>query len=336
MDITKKAEYQRETILDYRSMLNDHWRNEFFHTALTKHSKDKVVMDVGCGTGLLSFYALEAGAKFVYAIEKRADSAALTQEMLSSNFDQSKFCVLNLDFWSDLSSVEFKHKVDILVGELVGPGLFDSGWLNTIKCAKPLLSKDAITIPDDISVDVWLYPNTRLLENADMEESLRTEPNLPGPKEVISEKFAKSIIYRYANTPSIKDSVHKSYKENSTKHYREINKLKQDPTIKIENVCNYSLQRMPDIIFRDSPPPSHICPIIDFELVIPVTCALALINKISFESKTLYLKDAKYMPWKYAPVLHISDPGVYNFVYSNPYMEMLCGNEWSCKKIKEI
>ncbi len=43
-----------------------------YRTAIEKNSKDfkdKVVLDVGCGTGILSIFAVKAGAKHVHAVE---------------------------------------------------------------------------------------------------------------------------------------------------------------------------------------------------------------------------------------------------------------------------
>jgi len=54
-------------------MLSDKVRTKAYQKAIldNKHLfKDKVVMDIGCGTGILSMFAVTAGAKKVYAIEK--------------------------------------------------------------------------------------------------------------------------------------------------------------------------------------------------------------------------------------------------------------------------
>lgn len=50
-----------------QSMIRDKARSNLyrkaFHDFKEVDFKDKVVLDVGCGTGLLSFFAVEAGAK---------------------------------------------------------------------------------------------------------------------------------------------------------------------------------------------------------------------------------------------------------------------------------
>ena len=50
-------------------MLNDLVRVEKYTKAINETCKGKVVLDIGCGTGVLSVLAIKAGAIKVYAID---------------------------------------------------------------------------------------------------------------------------------------------------------------------------------------------------------------------------------------------------------------------------
>lgn len=174
----------------YLGMINDKKRNLFFKNSLDRLAKDKIVLDLGSGTGILSFYALEAGAKHVYSIERCKISADCTQKILSDNFDNSKFTVLNLDFAVEKLSNFIKDKVDILVTEQVGPKLFDGGsmcesWLNI----SDIISDNFISIPDKLHIDVlqWNHKLPLIDENYSNQISINSENTL-------NNKFSKSLF----------------------------------------------------------------------------------------------------------------------------------------------
>ena len=50
-------------------MCMDKVRVKAYQEALALTSKDRIVVDVGAGTGILSFASVEGGANKVYAIE---------------------------------------------------------------------------------------------------------------------------------------------------------------------------------------------------------------------------------------------------------------------------
>lgn len=63
-------------------MMQDYIRTATYHKAIISNLKDfqdKVILDVGAGSGILSFFAAHAGAKKVYAVE--ASSMAIHAEV---------------------------------------------------------------------------------------------------------------------------------------------------------------------------------------------------------------------------------------------------------------
>lgn len=66
----------------FQEMLKDEVRTVTYRNAIyhNRHLfKDKVVMDVGSGTGILSMFAAKAGAKKVFAVRKKIKKSSKTQ-----------------------------------------------------------------------------------------------------------------------------------------------------------------------------------------------------------------------------------------------------------------
>lgn len=72
------------TLVQQQGMLQDTVRTSLYQFAILENKADfagKTVLDVGAGTGILSFFAVQAGAKQVYAVE--ASGMARKAEKLS-------------------------------------------------------------------------------------------------------------------------------------------------------------------------------------------------------------------------------------------------------------
>ncbi len=68
-------------------MLTDHHRMQAYYNAIMSNRnvfKDKVVMDVGSGSGILAIWAAQAGAKRVYAVEY-TDMAQHARQVVQAN-----------------------------------------------------------------------------------------------------------------------------------------------------------------------------------------------------------------------------------------------------------
>ncbi|CAO2606713.1 Protein arginine N-methyltransferase 8 [Lemmus lemmus] len=102
------------------------YRNSMYHN---KHVfKDKVVLDVGSGTGILSMFAAKAGAKKVFGIECSSISDYSEKIIKANHLDN----VITI-FKGKVEEVELPvEKVDIIISEWMGYCLFYESMLNTV------------------------------------------------------------------------------------------------------------------------------------------------------------------------------------------------------------
>uniref|UniRef100_A0A673JJB6 type I protein arginine methyltransferase n=1 Tax=Sinocyclocheilus rhinocerous TaxID=307959 RepID=A0A673JJB6_9TELE len=106
------------------------YRNSMYHN---KHIfKDKIVLDVGSGTGILSMFAAKAGAKHVYGIECSSISE-YSEKIIKSNHLDNVITIIK----GKVEETELPvDQVDIIISEWMGYCLFYESMLNTVIYAR--------------------------------------------------------------------------------------------------------------------------------------------------------------------------------------------------------
>jgi len=121
------------------------YRNSMFHN---KHLfKDKIVLDVGCGTGILSMFAAKAGAKKVIGIECSSIVDYARKIVAANHLDNVVTLVKG-----KVEEVELPdgiEKVDIIISEWMGYCLLYESMLNTVLYARDKwLAPGGMIMPD--------------------------------------------------------------------------------------------------------------------------------------------------------------------------------------------
>ena len=129
-------------------MINDTGRNIFYKKCIDAVAKDKVICDIGTGTGFLSVLAVDAGAKKVITVEK--DKARF--EFAKSNFEKmgmlDKIEIIHDDFLNtDIDA-------DYFVSETIGNWIFDE---NILGISEHCNKKKGQFIPDRFELQVVVY-----------------------------------------------------------------------------------------------------------------------------------------------------------------------------------
>ena len=110
--------------------------------------QNKVVMDVGCGTGILSLFAAKAGAKKVYALD---GSQSMVQSAQSNIFENGFDNVIEVIHCKveDWKLPNDEKKIDIIISEWMGYALlFESMLPSVIYARDTFMETGGLVYPD--------------------------------------------------------------------------------------------------------------------------------------------------------------------------------------------
>ncbi|XP_023732762.1 probable protein arginine N-methyltransferase 3 [Lactuca sativa] len=135
----------------HREMISDKVRTDAYRQAIVDNPsliKGAVVLDVGCGTGILSLFAAQAGASIVNAVEASDKMASVASQIAKDNNRNGVVKVVNGMVEDLIESKQIEPKsVDVLVSEWMGYCLLYESMLNSVLIAR----------------DHWLKPGGAML-----------------------------------------------------------------------------------------------------------------------------------------------------------------------------
>ncbi|GAB5354625.1 hypothetical protein AAMO2058_000134900 [Amorphochlora amoebiformis] len=129
----------------HQDMLKDEVRTETYRDAILEMSdfiKGKAVLDVGCGTGILSLFAKQAGARVVYAVDA-SDMAKYAERIAKANGAEGVIKVIK----GKMEEVDLPEGVDVIISEWMGYFLVYESMLDSVFFAR----------------DKWLKPGGKIL-----------------------------------------------------------------------------------------------------------------------------------------------------------------------------
>lgn len=182
-----------EDLSVHELMLRDKPRQEAYRSAVLTNKylfKNKVVLDVGAGTGILSVFCAQAGAAKVFAVEA-SNLATIARNIVNENNFQNVIEVYHCKI-EDFDLPEPYKKVDIIISEWMGFYLLHEGMLDSVIYARDkFLTNDGLMIPS--SSTIYIAPCSLPSRFSDWE-------NVSG---VSMKSFSKELRVQKSQNPEI-------------------------------------------------------------------------------------------------------------------------------------
>ncbi|KAL0206424.1 hypothetical protein P9112_001731 [Eukaryota sp. TZLM1-RC] len=177
----------------HEEMLSDRIRTKAYMNWIYRNKdllKDKVVLDVGCGTSILSLFCAKAGARKVYAVDASAIVHTARKIVEINNLSDVVEVIEG-----KIEEIELPEKVDIIISEWMGYFLYYESMLNSV-----LVARDRFLKEDGI-----MAPNKTVIKIAGIEDAEFKEDKLNFWKNVygfdmgfLSESFLNEPLVDYA------------------------------------------------------------------------------------------------------------------------------------------
>lgn len=144
----------------HEEMIADTVRTDTYRKAIfniQSQIEGKVVLDVGAGTGVLSVFCAQAGARKVYAVEA-SSIAEQAEKIIKLNKVEDTVQVIR----GALEAVDLPEKVDVIVSEWMGYTLLHESMLNSVIAARDRwLKPGGVMLPD--KAELFIAPVNDLL-----------------------------------------------------------------------------------------------------------------------------------------------------------------------------
>jgi len=143
---------------NHHYMLKDYVRLAAYRRAIERSvNPETVAMDLGCGSGVLSFFTVKAGAKKVFAIERRPDIILLAQEIAKANGLDDRIEFVE-GASSHIEESRITPKADLLVAEILGNGILEENVLEfTLDARRRFLKPNGRMIPYGLDICCFAF-----------------------------------------------------------------------------------------------------------------------------------------------------------------------------------
>ncbi|EFQ32148.1 methyltransferase domain-containing protein [Colletotrichum graminicola] len=140
----------------HETMLKDKVRTDSYRDFVYNNKslfKDKIVLDIGCGTGILSMFCAKAGAKQVFAVDKSDIIDKARENVFVNGLADKVTCIRGRV--EDISLPV--DQVDIIISEWMGYCLLYEAMMNSVLVARDRFLKPDGLIAPSIST-IWMAP----------------------------------------------------------------------------------------------------------------------------------------------------------------------------------